>query len=221
MSEEKLPSWRGFEAKRPIILGVILERTQRFTQHLALFATLAVPMTVIPGDGEPSSTYSQSSTPIPTLGTFRGVALTPIPTRIPLATLNPEIPPTTTPTPRPTLEPTAIISSPTTAVERNECRGRIASATHYADLFEGRTAASGETFHQNSNMAASLDHPFDTRLRVTRVDGNNRMTRSSVEARVVDRGRFNYGDIDLAKAAFVQIGTLDEGRIRVCIELVR
>ena len=56
-------------------------------------------------------------------------------------------------------------------------------AVFYADYFEGRPTAYGETYRADRLTAAHQTHPLGTLLKVTRLD-----TRRSVIVRVNDRG---------------------------------
>ena len=89
-------------------------------------------------------------------------------------------------------------------------------ASYYADFFEGRTTASGETFSQSDFTAAHRTLPFGTRVRVTNVD-----TLASVVVRITDRGPYAEGKIiDLSKAAFSAIAPLSRGVVPVEISEV-
>jgi rare lipoprotein A len=80
-------------------------------------------------------------------------------------------------------------------------------ASYYADKFEGRRTASGETFHQNRLTAAHRTLPFGTKVKVTNV-ANGR----SVKVRITDRGPFAEGRvIDLSKKAAKRIGMVNTG----------
>ena len=90
------------------------------------------------------------------------------------------------------------------------------SASYYADLFEGRTTASGRPFHQAELVAAHKTLPFGTRLRVTNL-ANGR----EVEVEVVDRGPYAHGRIlDLSKAAARRLDFIRRGHTRVRIEVL-
>lgn len=91
-------------------------------------------------------------------------------------------------------------------------------ASFYADEFEGRTTASGETYDPDALTAAHPHLPFGTRVKVTRIDVDSR---PSVEVRINDRGPFAGNRIiDLSKAAAQTIGMMEEGVVEVRVELV-
>lgn len=80
-------------------------------------------------------------------------------------------------------------------------------ASYYADKFEGRKTASGETFRQNGLTAAHRTLPFGTKVTVINISNGK-----SVTVRVNDRGPFSQGRvIDLSKKAAKRIGMLTTG----------
>ncbi len=80
-------------------------------------------------------------------------------------------------------------------------------ASYYADKFDGRKTASGETFRQNALTAAHPSLPFGTRLKVT-----NMANGKTVKVRVNDRGPFAKGRIiDLSKKAAKRLGMISTG----------
>ena len=80
-------------------------------------------------------------------------------------------------------------------------------ASYYADKFEGRRTASGETFHQRSMTAAHRTLPYGTKVRVVNL-ANGR----SVKVRINDRGPFAEGRvIDLSKKAAKKLGMISTG----------
>ncbi|PWV53885.1 septal ring lytic transglycosylase RlpA family protein [Chitinophaga sp. S165] len=80
-------------------------------------------------------------------------------------------------------------------------------ASYYADKFEGRKTASGETFRQNGLTAAHRTLPFGTKVKVINVSNGK-----SVTVRVNDRGPFSQGRvIDLSKKAAKRIGMISTG----------
>jgi rare lipoprotein A len=87
-------------------------------------------------------------------------------------------------------------------------------AAYYGKKFQGRKTASGETFDMNKLTAASNDHPFGTKLKVTNVANGK-----SVEVRVNDR--LSGGDriVDLSYAAAQQIGIVKAGLADVKVEV--
>jgi len=74
-------------------------------------------------------------------------------------------------------------------------------ASFYADKFNGRKTASGETFRNSKLTAAHKTLPFDTKVKVI-----NKNNGKSVKVRINDRGPFVAGRIiDLSKKAAKKI----------------
>lgn len=78
-------------------------------------------------------------------------------------------------------------------------------ATWYGGYFHGKQTASGEIFDENEMTAASNKFPFGTKIKMT-YGGNE------VIVKINDRGAFTH-DLDLSKAAFLQLAPLERGRI--------
>ena len=90
-------------------------------------------------------------------------------------------------------------------------------ASYYADKFEGRTTANGETFRQDRFTAAHKKLPFGTKVLVRNHDNGK-----EVLVTINDRGPFVKGRIiDLSKAAAKELDILDVGLARVSIEVVQ
>jgi rare lipoprotein A len=86
-------------------------------------------------------------------------------------------------------------------------------ASYYADKFDGRRTASGETFRNGGYTAAHRTLPFGTRVRVTRGG-------KSVVVRINDRGPFTRGRvIDLSKAAARDLDLIGPGHATVTLAL--
>lgn len=80
-------------------------------------------------------------------------------------------------------------------------------ASYYADKFNGRRTASGETFSNRALTAAHRSLPFGSKVRVT-----NPATGRSVVVRINDRGPFHGGRvIDLSRSAAEQLGIVQRG----------
>ena len=80
-------------------------------------------------------------------------------------------------------------------------------ASYYADKFNGRKTANGETFRQSKKTAAHKTLPFGTKVTV-----KNLTNGKSVKVRINDRGPFVKGRmIDLSKKAAKKIGMVDAG----------
>ncbi|HBG65310.1 MAG TPA: septal ring lytic transglycosylase RlpA family lipoprotein [Treponema sp.] len=90
-------------------------------------------------------------------------------------------------------------------------------ASYYADKFNGRKTASGETFNMYGFTAAHKTLPFNTIVKVTNLDNGK-----TVNVRVNDRGPFvEDREIDLSKAAAQQLGMTASGTARVSLEIVQ
>lgn len=93
-----------------------------------------------------------------------------------------------------------------------------ATASYYADKFNGKKTASGEKFSNSKLTAAHKKLPFGTKLKVT-----NTANGKSVIVIVNDRGPFGGGrDIDLSKKAFMQIAdNKNHGELTVSLEIAK
>jgi rare lipoprotein A len=89
-------------------------------------------------------------------------------------------------------------------------------ASYYADKYQGRKTANGETFDTGKLTAAHRTLPFGTRVRVTNLDNGK-----SVVVRVNDRGPFVAGRIiDLSPAAARKLEMLRAGVVRVRLDIL-
>ena len=89
-------------------------------------------------------------------------------------------------------------------------------ASYYADEYNGRRTANGETYDMNRLTAAHNSLPFDTKVRVT-----NRLNNKSVVVRINDRGPFKDNRIiDLSLAAAKEIGLIAPGTAPVRLEVL-
>jgi len=80
-------------------------------------------------------------------------------------------------------------------------------ASYYADSFDGKRTASGETFRQRQLTAAHRTLPFGTRVTVINVSNGK-----SVKVRINDRGPFVAGRIiDLSHKAASKLGMINTG----------
>lgn len=90
-------------------------------------------------------------------------------------------------------------------------------ASFYADKFQGRATASGETFNQHRLTAAHRTLPFGTKVKVINL-ANGR----SVKVTINDRGPFAGGRIlDVSKKAARKLGMIDAGVASVEIRYKR
>jgi len=90
------------------------------------------------------------------------------------------------------------------------------NASVYAEKFEGRTTASGESYNFRKATCSHLNIPFGTLVKVTNL-GNNQ----SVVVRVNDRGPFVPDRIiEMSRSAAEKIGIPANGVVKVKIEVV-
>jgi rare lipoprotein A len=86
-------------------------------------------------------------------------------------------------------------------------------ASFYSD---GQLTANGENFNPDALTAAHKTLPFDTKVRVT-----NPANGKSVTVRINDRGPFVDGRcLDLSRAAFASIASVDVGALTVRYEVL-
>jgi rare lipoprotein A len=90
-------------------------------------------------------------------------------------------------------------------------------ASYYAEEFQGRKTANGETYDMNGLSAAHRTLPYGTVVRVT-----NKENGKSVTVRINDRGPFK-GDrvIDLSLGAAKELGMIGTGTAAVVLEVVK
>ena len=89
-------------------------------------------------------------------------------------------------------------------------------ASYYADKYQGRKTANGETFDSAKLTAAHRTLPFGTRVRVT-----NLVNGKSVDVRINDRGPFVAGRvIDLSPAAARKLDMIRAGIVRVKLDIL-
>lgn len=92
----------------------------------------------------------------------------------------------------------------------------VGLASFYADKFDGRMTASGETFSQKKMTAAHRTLPFGTVVRVTNLDNN-----ISVDVTINDRGPFvEKRIIDLSRAAAEKLKFVAKGTASVKVEVL-
>ncbi|MFP4368554.1 MAG: septal ring lytic transglycosylase RlpA family protein [Bacteroidota bacterium] len=89
-------------------------------------------------------------------------------------------------------------------------------ASFYADKFHGRQTSNGEIFDQNKLTAAHKTLPFNTKVKVVNLRNSRTVT-----VRINDRGPFVGGRIiDLSKEAARQIGMINDGVVKVRVEVL-
>ncbi|PZD79288.1 septal ring lytic transglycosylase RlpA family protein [Mesonia sp. K7] len=93
---------------------------------------------------------------------------------------------------------------------------QIGEASFYADFFEGRLTASGETFSQKLKTAAHKSLPFGTYVKVT-----NLRNKKVVQVIINDRGPFVKGRIiDLTRAMAKKLGFIHQGVTPVEVTII-
>ena len=89
-------------------------------------------------------------------------------------------------------------------------------ASYYAEDFNGKKTANGETYDMYKMTAAHRSLPFNTKVRVTNLDNKR-----SIIVRINDRGPFKLERIiDLSLAAATQLGMKGSGTANVRLEVV-
>jgi rare lipoprotein A len=89
-------------------------------------------------------------------------------------------------------------------------------ASYYADKFIGCSTANGDKFDQELYTAAHKTLPFGTTVRVKNLENNK-----TVFVTINDRGPFVKGRvIDLSKVAARDLGMLEDGIVKVSVEIV-
>ncbi|MEH0845981.1 septal ring lytic transglycosylase RlpA family protein [Micromonospora sp. CPCC 205711] len=163
----------------------------------------AVPSAVTPSATTASPTPSASPTLSPSASPSPTVTASPKATRTQAASRSR----TRTATPKPSAT-TRKAEPKSTVVESGSC-----GASFYD---EGQMTANGETFNPDELTAAHKTLPFNTRVRVTNPDNGK-----SVTVRINDRGPYIDGRcIDLSRAAFEAIASVDLGELTVTYEVL-
>jgi rare lipoprotein A len=87
----------------------------------------------------------------------------------------------------------------------------------YGPGFNGQKTANGEKFNQMSFTAAHKSYKFGTLLKLT-----NTKNAKSVIVRINDRGPYVRGrDLDLSKAAALELGMTKKGVAKLKVEEVK
>jgi rare lipoprotein A len=129
-------------------------------------------------------------------------------------------------TPDPPAEPVVLPDPELIAAAPDESvawpSGSRCTATWYGPGFEGKPTANGETFDPTAFTAALHDVPFNTIVKVTRID-----TGAVTTVRVNDRGPYEWDGgwrrhptrcIDLSEASMAALGGIEDGVILVRIK---
>jgi rare lipoprotein A (peptidoglycan hydrolase) len=113
------------------------------------------------------------------------------------------------------LGPTSPGSPRVALAQTRPCAERL-DATYYHPSLAGEAMANGRPYDpRNPRLASSNRHRLGTVLLLRRADGA-----AAVVVEIMDRGSTDLG-LDLSEAAFQRLGSLQEGRIPVCVEVVR
>ncbi|HCY75222.1 MAG TPA: hypothetical protein DHV28_04830 [Ignavibacteriales bacterium] len=90
-------------------------------------------------------------------------------------------------------------------------------ASWYGPGFHGQKTANGEVYNQNSFTAAHKSLKFGTLLKITNLKNNR-----SVVVRINDRGPYIQGrDLDLSKAAALELGMVRRGVAKIKVEEIK
>jgi rare lipoprotein A len=113
-------------------------------------------------------------------------------------------------------------TKPTRRAAKRRAKGRqVGLATFYGREFHGDKTASGERYDPDALTAAHRTWPFGTVVRVTELESGR-----NVVVRITDRGPFGKNRrkgaiIDLSRAAARQLRMVDDGVIRVRLNVIR
>ncbi len=89
-------------------------------------------------------------------------------------------------------------------------------ASYYADDFNGKKTANGETYDMNGLTAAHRSLPFGTKVRVTNLENGRQ-----VVVRINDRGPFQLSRIiDLSLGAAKELDMIAKGTAKVKLEVI-
>lgn len=87
-------------------------------------------------------------------------------------------------------------------------------ASFYAESYNGKKTANGETYHSSEMTAAHKKLPFGTNVRVTNLSNGK-----TVKVRINDRGPYVSGRIiDLTRAAARKLDMVNAGIVKVKIK---
>lgn len=114
-------------------------------------------------------------------------------------------------------KPRTAAPKPTATKKSSTARPVVDSGSCGASFYsEGQLTANGENFDPSALTAAHKTLPFGTKVRVT-----NPANGKSVTVRINDRGPFIEGRcLDLSRAAFADIASLDAGHVEVRYEVL-
>ncbi|MEV6814021.1 septal ring lytic transglycosylase RlpA family protein [Micromonospora sp. NPDC051296] len=204
-------------------------RTRRITSPAGLAASAVVAVTLAVGGTVGAVRLTAGSEPVRPAAIDLSPTLEPddlatgLPTTPPSASASGSPSATASPTPSRTAQapsrskPRTASPSPTPTVKKTTARPVVDTGSCGASFYwEGQMTANGETFNPEALTAAHKTLPFDTRVRVT-----NPANGKSITVRINDRGPFIDGRcLDLSRAAFAEIASLDLGHIEVRYEVL-
>ncbi|MBM7077668.1 septal ring lytic transglycosylase RlpA family protein [Micromonospora humida] len=207
-------------------------RTRIFSSPAGIAATAAIGVALAVGGTVGAVQLTADDAPAPVVvDTFApgAVATTDAPTPSPSAsaTASPSASPspTVTASPKATRTQAASRSKPRTPAPKPSATTKKAapkstvvdSGSCGASFYdEGQLTANGENFDPSALTAAHKTLPFNTKVRVT-----NPANGKSVTVRINDRGPFIDGRcIDLSRAAFATIASVDVGALTVRYEVL-
>lgn len=105
----------------------------------------------------------------------------------------------------------------TTEIQDNFVYYQTGKASFYGERWNGRKTSNGEIFNTSLLTAAHKTLPFGTLVKVT-----NEANGKTVIVRINDRGPFIKGRvIDLSKAAFSAIESINKGVTKVKLEIIK
>ncbi|MEU6072441.1 septal ring lytic transglycosylase RlpA family protein [Micromonospora sp. NPDC047074] len=202
-------------------------RTRMFSSPAGIAATAAVGVVLAVGGTVGAVQLTSGAEPA------APVAVDLPPTAVPSSTVpsTPAAPPSASASPSATASPKVTRSAqapsrskprtatpkPTATKKSSTARPVVDSGSCGASFYsEGQLTANGENFDPSALTAAHKTLPFDTRVRVT-----NPANGKSVTVRINDRGPFIEGRcLDLSRAAFARIASLDAGHVEVRYEVL-
>ncbi|MFY1625969.1 septal ring lytic transglycosylase RlpA family protein [Micromonospora sp. WMMD723] len=207
-------------------------RTRIFSSPAGIAATAAIGVALAVGGTVGAVQLTADDAPAPVVvDTFApGTTATtdaPTPSPSPSATASPSASPspTVTASPKATRTQAASRSKPRTTAPKPSAttkkatpkRTVVDSGSCGASFYdEGQLTANGENFDPSALTAAHKTLPFNTKVRVT-----NPANGKSVTVRINDRGPFIDGRcIDLSRAAFAAIASVDVGALTVRYEVL-
>lgn len=222
---------KAYERTEPVVGRH--SRTRIFSSPAGIAATAAVGVALAVGGTVGAVQLTADDAPAPVVvdtmaPSAAGTTDAPAPSLSPSPTVSPSVTPspTVTASPKATRTQAASRSKPRTAAPKPSATTKKAAAPKSnvvdsgscgASFYdEGQLTANGENFDPSALTAAHKTLPFNTKVRVT-----NPANGKSVTVRINDRGPFIDGRcIDLSRAAFASIASVDLGELTVRYEVL-